>query len=243
MARLSGESLPTVYIQPDKPKSRIVLQAFAKGCGAKIGSTLDAELRDGPAVFYGVRPGWQHLWNQAKAEGRDWYYVDNSVFDCAREQQFRIARNRIQHTGRGESDGKRLAALGVKVKPMREDGEHVVLAAQSQEFMQVVAGDPGWLDRMTTGLRAIHGDRVIVRTKHTARPLATDLKNAGLLVTWSSAAAVTALLEGIRVLCAPECCATYAGADRAKWAAVLADNQFDLSEIASGKAWKAINGA
>lgn len=229
-----------------------LIDAFAAGCGGRVASTWAPRLEPGAAVFYGVRAGWLHLWEQAKREGRDYFYMDNSYFDCvrdaqfsfveARPRQFRVTKNAIQHTGLGESDGKRFAALGLDVKPMREGGAKVVVAAQSTEFMKIVADDPDWLARVTENLREQYGsDNLIVRTKKERRPLIEDLKDARLLVTWSSAAAVTALLEGVRVVCAPECCATHA-VDRAKWAAVLADNQWTESELSNGTAWGALNG-
>lgn len=231
----------TCYAQPEKPKSVRLIEAFAAGCGGHIASTGSSRLEPGAAVFYGVRAPWLHLWEQAKREGRDWYYIDNSYFDCARERQFRVTKNAIQHTGLGDSDGKRFAALGVSVKPMRADGSRVILAAQSQEFMEVVAADAGWFARVSASLRTLYGaENVIVRTKRERRPLLEDLKDAALLVTWSSAAAVTALLEGVCVGCAPQCCATYA-TDRAKWAAALADQQWSEAELRDGTAWRAIN--
>lgn len=209
-----------------------------------MASTDARELEPGAAAFYGVRPGWRHLWEQAQREGRDWYYLDNSLFDVVREQQFRVAKNAIQPSGAGESDGRRFAALGIEVKPMRPlgSGTHVVIAAQSPEFMSCVAGDPGWLERVTLAMRARFGAaHVIVRTKPEARPLIDDLKGARMLVTWSSAAAVTALLEGVRVGCAPQCCATHAD-DRERWAGVLADSQWTLDEMRDGTAWRALIG-
>lgn len=218
-----------------------LIEAFAAGCGGRVASTWSPRLEPGAAAFYGVRRSWKHLWDQAKREGRDWYYIDNAYFDCTREAQFRIAKNAIQHTGLGESDGRRFAALGLSVKPMREGGARVVIAAQSQEFMEVVAGDPGWLARVSQNLRDQYGgENVIVRTKQEKRPLVEDLKQAALLVTWSSAAAVTALLEGVRVACALECCATHA-TDRSRWAAVLADQQWTEGEMRNGSAWRALN--
>lgn len=231
----------TCYAQPEKDKSVRLIEAFAQGCGASVASTWSPRLGPGAAVFYGVREPWIHLWDQAKREGRDVYYMDNSYFDVARERQFRVTKNAIQHTGLGESDGKRFAALGVKVKPMRADGENVIVCPSSPEFMRIVAKDPEWLDRVTAGMRERYGaDRVIVRTKNDARPLLADLESAKLLVTWGSAAAVTALLEGVPVACAPECCATHAG-DRENWAAVLADNQWTEAEMRAGAAWRALN--
>lgn len=230
----------TCYAQPDKKKSQQVLEAFAAGARAQMAWTTATTLQPGAAVFYGVRPAWAHLWEQAKSEGRRWYFIDNSYFDCARERYFRVTRNAIQHTGLGLSDGTRLKALGIEVKPMR-GGANVIVAVQSNEFMDVVANDPGWLQRVLPSLQERYGDpRVLVRTKRETRPLLQDLRGAGLLVTWSSAAAVTALLEGVRVLCAPQCCATYAGEDRGVWAGVLADNQWSLDELSRGDACKAL---
>lgn len=204
--------------------------------------TTERELLPGAAVFYGVRPAWAHLWEQCKRERRDWFYGDNSYHDATRERHFRFTKNAIQHTGLGTSDGKRFAALGITVKPMRSDGDRIVLCPQSPEFMQTVAGDPGWEARVTKNLREIHGaDRLIVRRKGEKRPLRDDLARAALLATWSSCAAVTALLEGVRVLCAPQCCATFAD-DRLRWASVLADNEFSLEEMARGDAWRMLNG-
>ena len=232
----------TAYAQPDKAKSQRVLEAFAAGCGGRMASTTARELEPGPAAFYGVRYSYQHLWEQCLREGREYFFVDNSYFDVSREVQFRVTRNRLQHTGRGESDGNRFAALDIKIKPMRTDGENVLVCGATPEFMEIVAKDPGWLDRVTRSLRRQYGaDRVIVRTKQDKRPLLADLERARLLVTWGSAAAVTALLEGVPVACAPECCATYAQ-DRAKWAGVLADQQFSLDEMRSGMAWSMLNG-
>lgn len=235
----------TCYPIPGKQKALRLCEAFAAGVRAAGGdahvcTTPPLRLEAGAAVFYGVRPAVRHLWEQAKFERRDWFYIDNSYFDCVRERQFRVTRNALQHTGRGSSDGCRFEALGLAIKPMR-DGANVLLCPQSHEFMELVAGDPGWLQRVMRNLQDKYGDaRVILRTKQEKRPLAEDLRRAGLLVTWSSAAAVEALLEGVRVMCAPECCATYAD-DRAAWASVLADNQWTIDEVADGNAWRALN--
>lgn len=237
----------TCYPIPGKPKARLLCDAFAAGVRAAGGSAdvclePPAQLKPGVAVFYGVRPAVAHLWEQARAQGRPWAYIDNSYFDATRERHFRITMNAIQHTGQGSSDGQRFAALGLKVQPMRAEGagDYALVCAQSDEFMRVVAADPGWLDRVSRNLDAT-GHRTVIRFKHTMRSLQQDLTRARVLVTWSSAAAVTALLGGVRVLCAPQCCATYAGEDRRRWASVLADNQWTVDEIAGGVTWKALN--
>jgi hypothetical protein len=230
--------LITCYAEPTKKKSRLVLEAFAAGCGGRMASTTARELEPGSAAFYGVREGWAHLWEQAKAERRDVWYLDNSYFDCAREKQFRATLNAIQHTGEGDSDGSRLKALGIEVKPRREGGKHIVACQQSDEFMRVVGEGVDWL-RKAVAATFLEAYPVVYRSKGETRPLLEDLKHARALITWSSTAAVTALLEGVPVKCSVQCCACHAGKDRARWAAVLAGQQWTLDEMAAGMAWKA----
>lgn len=232
------------YPIPGKPKARSVCEAFAAGFEtvtgrrARIYVDPPRELAPGIAVFYGVRPAVAHLWEQARREGRDWIYIDNSLFDVCREGYFRCTKNAIQHTGAGKSDGRRFARLMLHVKPMRDDGEATLICVQSDEFMRVVAGEPDWLDRQ---LERWKGQRVVVRRKQEKRPFLADLKYARRVVTWSSAAAVGALLEGVPAQCSPQCAAYgVADQDRERWASVLADNQWTLEEMRRGDAWRAL---
>lgn len=221
-------------------------------------STAAGELQPGGAAFYGVRPGWMHLWQQAVADGRQWFWLDNAWFDCTREQQFRIGCNAIQSWSRKASDGKRLARLGVQVQPWRKRGKHIVICGQSDEFMRTVAGYEkgvsGWRDQMLQELKQ-HTDRpVVVRDKRTPHPLDVDLRDAWLLVGHSSAAAVSALVAGVPVIVTDPACAvsgfstTFAEIEspdrpegREEWAARLADSQWSLDEMKNGTTWRMLN--
>lgn len=225
------------YPIPGKRKALLMCEAFAAGVraaggAATIYSRTPAALAAGASVFYGVRPAVAHLWAQAKAERRDWFYLDNAFFDVSRERHFRVAKNRLQHDGKGKSDGKRFAALGLTVKPWRGGGDYALVCPQSDEFMATVAGDPDWLARTTAGLRI----PFVVRRKGNRTPFAEDLSRARCVVTWSSAAAVQALIEGVPAVCAEECAAHRVG-NRQAWANVLADNQWTLEEMSKGHAW------
>ncbi len=71
-----------------------------------------------------------------------------------------------------------------------------------------------------------------------------DLADARQLITHSSASAVEALLEGVPVIVSRM--SAVFGIDpvhdtRLHAMQVLADNQFDMSEIRSGKAWLWLN--
>jgi len=87
-------------------------------------------------------------------------------------------------------------------------------------------------------------------------PLSTDLAGAWALVTHCSNAAVEALLGGVPVFATEPCGASAMGlsdlaqieaprmdVDREHWTAVLASNQWRLSEMRDGTCWRMLNEA
>lgn len=202
------------YPTPGKAKARVILEAFC--AGAPSGTVVDeipAQLHDGVAVFYGITDATQHLWAQARAEGRDWVYLDNAYFDGCRQPPlvagyFRATLNRLQHPGTGNSNGQRLAQLmkaGLvpEPKPWRFTGAHIVVAPQSAQFMKTVAGYPGnWVEDIHKAIRAITTRQITCRPwtadkVEQYRQLKLDLRQARAVVTYSSGCAVTALVEGV----------------------------------------------
>jgi hypothetical protein len=246
----------TAYPVAGKSKSLEICRAFVDGCGGAIVHTAE-ELADGPAFFYGVDRSNVHLWRQAKERG-GFYYCDNSYFDGTRQAYFRVTKNRLQHSGEGVSTGERFRALKIAVEPWRDPGEWVVVCPQSDEFMKlVVAYGRDWFADALADL-APYKKRLRVRAwnrdkKALSATLAQDLDGAKCLVTWSSAAAVTALLKGVPVVVgSSDCAARRMGGNifridelprpdgRENWAGVLADNQWTVGEMRSGVAWRAL---
>ena len=119
------------YATPGKAKAREILEAFCGGAGGKVVDGSERKLLPGPAAFYGVTPATKHLLEQAKLEGRDWYYLDNAYFHECRGTYYRVTKDRLQHDGTGQSDGKRFESLNLEVLPWRKPGAHVCIAAQS----------------------------------------------------------------------------------------------------------------
>jgi hypothetical protein len=233
------------------------MRAFAAGCGGRVASVLEPRLLDGDCAFYGVRPPWLQLWEQAKRERRSWWYVDNSYFDVSRERSFRVVKNGIQCDGNNavwnDEGPKRFKALGIEIRDWQRAGSHVVVCPQSAEFLSVVAGFKGdWTDQAVEVLRQ-HTDRELrVRRKGTARPLQDDLEGAWALVTHMSAAACEALIAGVPVFCTGQSAAQWMGSSdlsmietpyyperRQEWAEVLAANQWSVEEMRSGECWRA----
>lgn len=243
------------YPVPGKQKAIDICKAFIEGAG-------EAGRRSRAAVFYGVTDKNRASWMQARREGRDWYYIDNSYFDATRGTHYRITKNRLQHDGSGTAPHAGRIALGLKCKPWVDEGKHVLLCPQSDSFMHDVAGQKGnWTEQTLALLRQYTQRELRVREwspdkRAIGRSLIDDLQDCWALVTWSSAAAVTALIEGVPVFVGTTDCAAWplAGwglrhienprkpAFRAEWANVLAHHQWTIDEMRSGWAWKSLNG-
>lgn len=255
-----------IYCYPvkGKQKSLDICRAFARGCGAQVLEEAE-QLQPGPAFFYGIDASNLHLWKQVRDNAaQEYYYCDNSYFDDSRQTYFRITKNRLQHPGFGVSNGKRFDALNIEVKPRRTRGEHVVVCPQSKFFMESVVGYQGdWeadtlnelrsSTRRKLRLRGWSGDKAKL-----ASTLGQDLEGAHALVTWSSAAAITAILSGVPAIVSKQCAAApvamlssarletplFCGHSYIRnWAGVLADNQWTLDEMRNGTAWEALRDA
>lgn len=254
---------------PGKEKSKLICRAFENGAPAHAQGD----------VFFGTE-GVMDYWLEAQARfqrgGAPFWYIDNAYTDRQRGTYFRVTKNALQVDPRvlyldergktcatlRDTTGDRFAKLGVKVKPWRDDSlGKILVCPQSDSFMKSTLGRPGnWTAETLVRLRScgFSGDRVLVRPWVRDKKLAYEtlheqLKTAALVVTWSSASAITALLEGIpaisesgsaNALTGPLTCENVLNPkrpsieERTRFAQVLADNQFTLDEFRDGTAWR-----
>jgi hypothetical protein len=227
---------------PGKAKSAMLCDAFIAGAPrAAIGS-----------VFFGVKEGNVGDWRRVLRKGGDWYAIDNSYYDQTRGTMFRVTKNALQHTGKGTTDGRRFTKISVPVMPWRSESGpgYVLMVEQSRDHWHHTCGyktDP--LLAAERELRELGIDDIRWRRWSADKPklsasLAEDLLGARMLVTHTSAAAVMASLAGVRAVC-DSTCAAYVlydqSVDRLQWAGVLADNQFSISELKDGTAWRKLN--
>lgn len=242
-----------------KRKSFDLCAAFLDGYDGHGQMITDGVYRDGASVFYGVDHTNIAAWRQVLAEGGRYFYMDNSYVDAVRGSHFRVAMNSLQHDGHGKSDCARFRKLGVDVKPWRSTGVHIVLCPQSNSFMRDIAGvSLDWTQTATSALRSFTARPI--RTRYwdrdkilALRSLSDDLAGAHALVTWSSSAAVNAIIGGVPAVSTGPSAATPMCGDladiedlhfpeREQWLGVLADNQWTVAEIRDGVAWRHLNG-
>lgn len=243
------------YPVPGKEKARIICQAFIDG------APHDAE----GDVFFGVNHGNHAAYLRAKALGRPWFYVDNAYFDRCRGVYFRVTRNALQCNGADPSDGKRFEHLGISIKPWRVDSKPtntLLVCEQNANFMAAAVGyKGGWLTNTLSALRGLglpHPIKVRPWNPDKAKlaiALLDQLPTTHMVITHSSASAITAMLEGVPAISQSGAAAVLTGksmtfadislprhpSGREQFAATLADNQFTLDEIRRGMAWQWLN--
>lgn len=247
---------PLTYAAQAEATSPKFARAFALGCGGHACPDL-SHLRDGGFAAFCTPSTWGLL-RQAQAEGRDWYYGDHAFF--RRFKYYRIAKNAYQWQGPiWDVSPTRFHNLHLDhVAEWQDGGTAIVICPNSPEYMAFHGIDAKrWaLDIAETVSQ--HSDRpVIIRWKSGAakRPLYVDLHTAYMVIVYSSAAAVEALLHGIPI-CTLAPWATTASmgitdvtkietpfrpSNRLQFLYTLAHLQWSLEEIERGDAWRALH--
>lgn len=244
---------PTTYIVPSEGTSPRFGQAFAAGCGGPL-VPFD-RLMPGPLAMFGSPQRWALL-QRAIAKGRDWYYGDHSYF--GRGQFYRVTRNAYQHDGSGTATPGRFEAFGRPVRPWRKSGAHVLICPNSPVYFALFGLDVyAWVREVSSTLALYTTRPIRVRWKTQSTPIASDLVNCWAVVTFTSAAGLDALIEGVPVITLSDIAATARmgsrslaevenpqrpdGREQFLWN--LADQQWTLSEIRAGVAWQALGRA
>lgn len=251
-------------------QKRLSQQILAKVAGG-MGWPLLAGGRHQPqrgACFYGVTADTLELVRAAWRCGQPWWYVDHAYF--GRGEYYRVTRNALQHSGTGASDGRRLRRLSIEIQPWRSGGRHILVCPQSERWHEwLMDGDTpqAWAERVTAELRK-HTDRpIVVRYKpqiglpvpdavvEAKRQLDEAFEDCHAVVVHQSGVGIQAAIAGVPVFAlgagavSPMACDDLAQIEqplrpdgREAWAAVLADNQWTLAEMADGTMRRMLDG-
>jgi len=245
----------TLYPVPGKEKSKLICNAFAAG----------APKHATGAVFFGTEGQMQ---NFRRAQQGTWWYIDNSYFDKHRGIYFRVTKNALQVDPRGKtSTGERFAELGIDIKPWRPNPDgYILVCPQSDDFMKSTLGrgpSYDWTRETLAQLEVLQrqaGTSIPVKVrpwnrdkKAAAVTLESLLPDVRLLISHSSSASITAMIEGVPSLSIGETAAAYhltgpltveslrsppMPEGRLQFFQVLADNQATLEEFRNGKVWR-----
>ena len=260
------------YPSPGKRKGGKLCLAFAKGCGGAVLPVGHPRLEPGSAFFYGWTAHSAPLIARCRTEGRTWFYADNAYY-FGRHRYFRVTRNAFMHDGSGEAGPARFQGFGIRVRPWRRGGRHILITTQSELHFALRCGTTleQWTEAVTTEIRK-HSDRPI-RVAHKppverglGNPAAHPafealLEDAWAVVAHSSSTLVKALIEGVPVFSLAPSMASRMGLSdlsrietpfypegREPWLWNLAANQWTREEMADGTCWRmlrdhSLNGA
>jgi len=238
-----------IYSAPNELTSPRIAKAMREATGGVV--YTDDRYRKGTWIGFGSPTKWKSLLT-ARKKGDDFVFCDHAYFN--RGNFFRVTKNAWQHSGYGEPDYNRLE---ITEKPWSTDGSHVLVCPPDEVFADLMGfSAQRWLADTLDRLRKNTDRQIRIRDRSQAgrSKLKDDLKGAWCLVTYTSNAAVEALIEGIPAICTGDCASSRMSLrdpvnveypilppNRREWLGVLAANQWTLHEIKRGFAWRAIN--
>lgn len=210
-----------------------------------------------------------HIIREQKRAGRDVVVLDSGYLrrGMDKDSYYMVGINGLN----GRADFRNLGcpddrfkALGIEVKPMREDGNHILLCGQVPWDASVDHIDIGkWLEDAVTSIQNVtnrpivfrphpkYSQAIVGRTVHSRDKLSDDFKDCWAVVTFSSNTAVEAAIEGIPVfafdegsMALPVANTTWEALespelpDRTQWLNNLAYAQWTPEEMRQGLPWK-----
>lgn len=241
--------------------SRLVCNAFARGCSGKI-------LRPGPelgdvSVVYGILRGCDKVIRLAESLQKDFLHIDLGYFGRSEHSQgdfsgyYRATWNAFQFEWEDEGrlwPADRWKKLKIRLADWKKDGTHVVLVPPSMPWGNFInVFPPQWVESVKTELKK-HTDRQILVANKDSAPLSAMLRDAWAVVVHNSNAAIDALVEGVPVFTLGDSAAwpmardnlamiekPVRDVDRERFFRGLAYQQFTLDEFADGTAWALLN--
>lgn len=223
---------------------RLIMGAFAEGCGGKYVDSAYPKYTPGIAVVWGLLRGSVRIIEEAESRGDPWYYVDHGYIGRGHTfGYYRITLRGYQKTVIEDRPSDRWGKLDMKLLPFKKGRD--VLMVPPTPTVQGVMG-PYWPPKIETA-------RNVCESKKDGRPWYEKHKNIHMVVTYNSIAAIEAIIRGVPVMTtgqsavemfsSPSVEEPVCPENRQEWANSLAYGQFTIDEMRSGKAWGVLSAA
>ena len=251
-------NLPLVAYGCGSPIRLPIVEAFSGG--AKVDKFIphaDPEYIEGNSIVWGLIRGASHIISKTIGAGCSFYQMDNAYF--GRDQLFRITKNQLQLSRMRDVNESRLDQqfkdLGLKFESWKKKrGEQILLCTSSEDlysFFNTTKDE--WINSTVETIRRFSDRPISLRSKQLVG-IEDAVRDAWIVVTHSSAAAIDALRLGYPVIVTADSAASPLAtsfndierpritANRRRLFATLAWGQFSLSEMESGFAWSVVSG-
>jgi hypothetical protein len=249
-------NIPVTYTVSSALTSPLFGQAFANGCEGSLIADPKV-LFDGDVAMFG-HPQLMRLLAEAQKQGRTWYYGDKAYF--GRGLYYRVTKNAYMHDTVGEPDFYRLKALDLTFHPWK-NGSDILICPQSDVYFRLKGTtQKEWVNNTVRKIRQFSDRKIRFQYKSSIKPTEKEfrrsLQDVWAVAVHSSMAGVQAVVHGVPCFATdPNSTAARFGStdfsliespakpeNREQMAAVLANNQWTISEINSGLAWSKLNG-
>jgi len=240
-----------------RPATDDIVRHFVSSAGGTLHNVKDVDI-DKPITCFGILRGTGELLKQSK----EFYYFDHAYLYGNRhspskvtgERTYRLTKNHyhiqtIQDLT--DEDKERIKKYKVELKPWKDDGDYILIIAPSN-FQINYHNIGSWVDDTIKTLKQYTDRPIKVRDKKSSRPLKEEIQNAYAVVSHNSAVVVDAVLNGVPVFCDKMNMGVPIGLtdfskieqpikpDRQKWIDSLLANQFTMTEIKNGTAWRKV---
>ena len=211
-----------------------------------------------PISCFGILRGTGELLKQSK----EFYYFDHAYLYGNRhspskvtgERTYRLTKNHyhiqtIQDLT--DEDKERIKKYKVELKPWKDDGDYILIIAPSH-FQINYHNIGSWVDDTIKTLKQYTDRPIKVRDKKSSKPLREEVQSAYAIVSHNSAVVVDAIVNGVPVFCdkmnmgVPMGLTDFSKIEqpirpaRLNWIYSLLANQFTMTEIKNGTAWRKV---
>ena len=219
-----------------------------------------------PIAVFGMLRGTAQLIEECSRLNQDFYYFDHAYLfgnkhspsKIFNEKIYRLTKNyfHIRDTKKlSDDDYKRIQKYKehVKLKPWKKDGKYILFIPPSSHVRKYYWYNNNWEVQMLNTIKNYSKKPIVIRAKEDRTPLEKDLENAYCTVSYQSTVVIQSIMSGVPSFCADESMGLPVSltdmtkiedplytTEREQWIDSLLANQFTMSEIEDGTAWKCV---
>ena len=242
-----------------RPATDDIVRHFVSSAGGTLHNVKDIDI-DKPITCFGILRGTGELLKQSK----EFYYFDHAYLYGNRHSPSKVSGERIYRLTKNhyhiqtiqeltDEDNERIKKYKqyIKLQPWKSDGNYILIIAPSH-FQIAYHNIGSWVDDTIKTLKQYTDRPIKVRDKKSSRPLREEVQSAYAIVSHNSAVVVDAVLNGVPVFCdkmnmgVPMGLTDFSKIEqpikpaRLKWIHSLLANQFTMTEIKNGTAWRKV---
>jgi len=242
-----------------RPATDEVVKPFVESAKGTLHTVDNVDINK-PIACFGILRGTGELLKQSK----EFYYFDHAYLYGNRHKPSKVSGERIYRLTKNhyhiqtiqeltDEDHERIKKYKpyIKLKPWKTNGDYILIIAPSH-FQIAYHNIGSWVDDTIKILKQ-HTDRPIkVRDKKSMKPLREEVQGAYAIVSHNSAVVVDAVVNGVPVFCDKMNMGVPIGLTdftkieqpikpgRLNWIYSLLANQFTMTEIKNGTAWRKV---